>query len=110
MDERGQASIELLAGLPALLLAGLIALQLLAAGRATTQADLAVEAGAMAMAAGRDPNAAMREALPDWPAGRVATDVDGGRLRVTLEPPLLSALGGSRIAVAADGWVRPSGR
>ena len=51
--ERGQASIEVLAGIPALLLAGLIALQLLAAGYSLTLADGAAEAGAMAIAAGR---------------------------------------------------------
>ena len=35
-DERGQASIELVAAMPALLLAALLALQLLAAGYALT--------------------------------------------------------------------------
>ena len=39
MTERGQATVELVAALPALLLAGLVALQLLAAGYAMTLAD-----------------------------------------------------------------------
>ena len=51
MDERGQASVELLAGIPALLLAGLLALQLLAVGYSVTLADGAAEAGALALAA-----------------------------------------------------------
>ena len=109
MDERGQASVELLAGLPALILAGLIAVQLLAVGRATTQADLAVEAGAMAIAAGRDPEPAVAKALPGWPDGRVRTSVEGGRLRVALEPPSLPFLDG-RFAVESEGWVRPPAR
>ena len=52
--------------LPALLLAGLISLQLLAAGYALTLADGAAEAGALALAAGRSAAAAAREALPGW--------------------------------------------
>src|SRR5436190_12328648 len=59
--ECGQASVELLAGVPALLVAGLIALQLLAAGYSLTLADGAAEAGAMALAAGRPAG----ERLPD---------------------------------------------
>ena len=46
--ERAQASIEVLAGIPALALAGLAALQLLATGYSLTLADGAAEAGAMA--------------------------------------------------------------
>ena len=45
--------MELIAALPALLLAGFIALQLLAAGYALTLADGAAEAGALALASGR---------------------------------------------------------
>ena len=56
MGERGQASVELLAGVPALVLAGLLALQLLVAGYALTLADGAVEAGAIALAGGREPH------------------------------------------------------
>ena len=68
--ERGQASVELLAGVPALILAGLIALQLLAVGYATTLADGAVEAGAMALVAGREPEGRRSEsALPGWARG-----------------------------------------
>ena len=52
-EERGQASVELVAALPALLLAALVALQLLAAGYAMTLADGAAEAGALALAVGR---------------------------------------------------------
>src|SRR5215207_6102147 len=56
--ERGQASVELLAGLPALFLCALIGLQLLLAGYALSLADGAAEAGAAAEAAGLDGGAA----------------------------------------------------
>lgn len=108
MDERGQASLELLAGLPALLLAGAIALQLLAVGYATSLADGAVEAGSMALAAGEDPGPAVRAALPGWARERVATEVSGGRLVVRLDPPTLFGDLAGRLEVTASGWVRPA--
>src|SRR3954467_8102574 len=85
--EDGQATMELLAGIPALVLAGLVALQLLATGYSLTLADGAAEAGAMALAAGKPAEPAGREALPRWARGRIDVDVDGGRLTVRLEPP-----------------------
>ena len=65
VDQRGQATVELVAALPALLLAGYVAFQLLAAGYALTLADGAAEAGALALASGRpaaagDPRCAAR--------------------------------------------------
>ncbi len=94
----GQASVELLAGLPALLLAGLIGFQLLAAGWALTLADNAAEAGALARVAGADPQAAARDALPGWARDRVSVVTDGGRVEVRLRPP--SPLPGARRAPA----------
>jgi uncharacterized protein (UPF0333 family) len=106
-SEHGQASLELLAAIPALLLAGLIALQLLAAGYAVSLADGAAEAGAMAVAAGRPAEPAVRAALPGWAADRSEVAVDRGRLTVTLRPP--SPLKGvaSALAIGSSAWVRP---
>ena len=89
--ERGQATVELVAALPALLLAALIAFQLLLAGYALTLADGAAEAGALAL-----PRAARRcrRRAGGFPAGRaddVEVAVDGGRVTVRLRPPSLSA-------------------
>ena len=70
MAERGQATVELVAALPALLLAALVALQLLAAGYALTLADGAAEAGALALASGGSAAEAAREALPGLGGGR----------------------------------------
>jgi hypothetical protein len=85
--ESGQASIELIAGLPALLLAGLLALQLLAAGYALTLADGAAEAGALALASGRSAPSAARNALPGWARDDVDVTVRGERVTVRLRPP-----------------------
>ena len=104
--DRGQASVELLAGLPALLLAGLIGFQLLATGYALTLADGAAEAGARARVAGAAPESAARDALPGWARGRVSVASDGARVEVKLRPP--SPLPGlaERLEVASQAWVR----
>jgi hypothetical protein len=87
--EEGQATVELVAALPALLLAGYVAFQLLAAGYALTLADGAAEAGALALASGRPASKAARDALPGWAADEVEVSVRGGR--VTGSPRLLPA-------------------
>lgn len=87
MGERGQATVELIAALPALLLAALVALQLLAAGYAMTLADGAAEAGALALASGGSAAKAAREALPGWAEDDVSVDVAGGTVSVRLRPP-----------------------
>jgi hypothetical protein len=87
MAERGQATVELVAGLPALLLAGLVALQLLVAGYAMTLADGAAEAGALALASGGSAAEAAKGALPGWAADDVAVSVEGDRVSVRLRPP-----------------------
>jgi hypothetical protein len=87
MAERGQATVELVAALPALLLAGLVALQLLAAGYAMTLADGAAEAGALALASGGSAAEAARGALPGWAADDVAISVQGDEVSVRLRPP-----------------------
>jgi hypothetical protein len=104
---RGQASIELVAGLPALLLCAVIGFQLLATGYALTLADGAAEAGALARAAGEDAEDAAREALPGWAEERVEVNARGGSVEVELESP--SPLVGGLLSVSSQAWVRPGG-
>jgi hypothetical protein len=104
----GQASVELLAAIPALLLTGLIALQLLAVGYAATLADGAVEAGALAVAAGEPAQAAISSALPGWARGRVETRISGGEVAVRLRPPALIPSLGDALEVEDSAWVRPA--
>jgi hypothetical protein len=85
--ERGQATVELVAAIPALLLAALISLQLLAAGYALTLADGAAEAGALALAEGGSAAEAAREALPGWADDNVSISVEGREVSVRLRPP-----------------------
>jgi hypothetical protein len=83
----GQASVETIALVPALVLVGLGILQLLAVGYASVLAGNAAEAGALALAAGGDARAGVRDALPGWSEARARIVVDGGRVEVHLRPP-----------------------
>lgn len=108
MAERGQATVELVAALPALLLAALVALQLLAAGYALTLADGAAEAGALALASGGSAAEAARGALPGWAEDDVAVAVEGGEVSVRLRPPSpLEALS-ERLTVSSSAAARPA--
>jgi hypothetical protein len=106
MGERGQASVELVAAVPALLLAALLALQLLAAGYALTLADGAAEAGALALAAGRPAKSAVRRSLPGWAEDRVDISVRGGRVTVRLQPPSPFHAIADRLAVSSSAAAR----
>jgi hypothetical protein len=105
----GQASVELVAGLPALLLAGLVCFQLLAVGYCLTLADGAAEAGALALAAGRPPEPAARAALPGWARGRVGVEVRGGRVAVRLNPPAVVPPLAEALSVDSSAWARRPG-
>jgi hypothetical protein len=107
-DSRGQATVELVAALPALLLAALVALQLLAAGYAMTVADGAAEAGALALASGGSAADAARGALPGWAEDDVVVSVDGGSVAVRLRPPSPFAAVADRLAVTSVASARPT--
>lgn len=104
--EGGQASIELLAGVPALVVAGAIAFQLLAVGYASSLAGDAAEAGAMALAAGRAAGPAVRGALPGWARDRVELDRENGAVTVRLRPPSPFGAVADRLEVTSSAWVR----
>jgi hypothetical protein len=106
--EAGQSTVELVAGLPALLIAGLIALQLLAAGYALTLADGAAEAGALALASGDSARVAVRDALPGWAEGDVDLSVSGGSVTVRLRPPSLLPAIADRLTVSSSAFARPA--
>jgi hypothetical protein len=107
-EQRGQASVELVAALPVLLLAALVALQLLAAGYAMTLADGAAEAGALALASGGSAAAAARAALPGWAEDNVAISVRGGTVTVRLSPPSPLRSLADRLAVSSSASARPA--
>jgi hypothetical protein len=106
VDDRGQASVEMLAAVPGLVLAAVLCLQLLATGYALTLADGAAEAGAIALVSGLPPEPAVEAALPDWSADRVEVEVEGGRLTVRVRPPSPLAAVGRALEVSSSAWVR----
>lgn len=105
---RGQASIELLAGLPLLLAAALVAGQLLLVDYALTLADGSAEAGAIAAATGGDPAEAARDALPGWARDGAEIHFHDGRVRVDLEPPAPVAAVADLLRVRSEAWARPA--
>jgi hypothetical protein len=74
--EEGTASIELIAVLPFLALAVLVAAQLALAGQALWSAGVAARAGARAALVGGDAAQAARRALP--PSMRAGAEVESG--------------------------------
>jgi hypothetical protein len=108
MSERGQASVELVAAVPALLLLALALLQLLAVGYAAVLAGDAAEAGALAVARGGDVRAAARNAVPGWSRARMTVSVSGGSVRVRMRPPSPLAALGDRLEVHATAAVAES--
>lgn len=97
--ERGQASVEVLGAIPAMLTLGLVVLQLLAVGYASVLAGAAAEAGALALAGGRDPETGVRESLPGWSRARTRVSASGGTVRVRLRPPSPLAVISQRLEV-----------
>lgn len=109
MSERGQAAVELLAGVPALLLAALIAFQLLVTGYALHLAGGAAEAGALAVAAGQPAEPASRAGLPGWARERVSVQVAGGEVEVSVQPPSPLPAISRALEVSASAWAAPAG-
>ena len=102
---RGQASVELLAVLPVLLVLGLALGQLLAVGYAAMLAGNAAEAGALALAARADAPGSARHALPGWSRARATVSVEGGRVTVRLRPPALLDALAKRLEVSSTASV-----
>jgi hypothetical protein len=97
--------VELLGVLPVLIAVALAVFQLLAVGYASVLAGNAAEAGAIALAAGGDPRAGVREALPGWSRARADVRVSGGEVGVRLRPPALLQALGERLEVSAKAAV-----
>ncbi len=90
--EEGTASVELVAAVPFLLLALLVAAQIALAGQALWSAGVAARAGARAALVGEDASAAARAALPSsMKRGAKVEEGDGVSVRVEV-PRLLPAL------------------
>jgi Flp pilus assembly protein TadG len=103
--EEGTASVELVAVVPFLLLAVLVAVQIALAGQALWSASVAARAGARAALVGDDATAAARRALP--PSLRVdSTVADAGDVSVRVPVPRLFP-GLPRVMVGARAELEP---
>lgn len=91
--ERGQASVEMVGVLPAVILAAAVAWQLALAGHAAWACANAARVAARAQLVGEDARAAARSALPrHLERGlrvRAPQGGDAGAVRVTVRVPLL---------------------
>ncbi len=103
--ERGTASVELIAVVPFLLLAVLVAAQIALAGQALWSASVAARAGARARLVGGDAEAAAKRALPASMRGGARVDADDGVEVAVPVPRLLPAL--PRVRVSAESSLEP---
>lgn len=103
--EGGTASVELVAVVPFLLLAVLVAVQVALAGQALWSASVAARAGARAALVGGDGTAAARRALP--PSLRGGAEVDGSE-EVSVRVPVPRLLPGlPQVMVGARAGLEP---
>lgn len=105
--QRGQATLEVVAAVPILLVAALVALQLLAVAHTLHLADGAAEAAALALSAGRSPGDAARAALPDWARDDVRVRASGGRVSVAVAPPAPLVPVRRALTVESSAWAQP---
>jgi hypothetical protein len=110
-SQRGQASVDAVASLPLLLLAGLVAWQLALAGDTVWMCAQAARVAARAVAVGRDPTVAARSALPRSLERGLSVDRRGhGAVRVRLRVPLLVRRIRTPVRVAATAALAPPAR
>jgi hypothetical protein len=102
---RGQASVELLGAIPAVMVMALVLFQVGAVGYASVLAGSAAEAGALAMAAGADAAAGARESLPGWSRAGAAVTTGHGRVQVRLRPPAATDALSRALEVTAEAAV-----
>ena len=101
-DERGQASVELVAAVPVLLLVTLVVAQVAVAGYALWSAAAAARAGARAGYVGGDAQAAARRSLPSaLRAGASIDDSSGLSVRVDA-PALIPGIPSVPVTAKAD--------
>jgi hypothetical protein len=107
--ERGQASVEVIAIVPMLVLVAGASFEALAAGAGHELAGHAAEAGAIALTEGGDPRAAARAAVPGWSRAGLRVRVRGSRVEVRLRPPAPARRLGDLLAsdATADAGARP---
>jgi hypothetical protein len=100
-SESGQASVEMVGTLPAILLVAALVWQLAVAGHAAWLCAGAARAAARAEVVGRDGERAARRALPASLERGLRVDSSDGAARVRLRVPLLLTRWQSPLSVSA---------
>jgi hypothetical protein len=106
----GQAAVELIAGLPALMLIAAVVMQLLAVGYTAVLAGDAAEAGALAIARGGAADVAARSAIPGWARHGMEVRRGVGAVHVQVRPPRLVPWVGGLLQIHASAAVAAPGR
>jgi hypothetical protein len=109
VGEHGQASVELVAALPALLVLALVVFQLLAIGYSAVLAGNAAVAGALALAAGADARQAARRAVPGWSRAGLTVRAGHADVEVSLRPPSPLTVIGRKLTLHAHAAVGNAG-
>jgi hypothetical protein len=108
--DAGQASVELVALLPIVLIVGVAILTLLAARAASGQASAAAQAGAMALIQDADAREAARDALPPDVRRRATIRLDGRSVTVTVRPQTSVGFLGDALSATASATAGPEPR
>lgn len=90
--EGGTAAVEFIGALPWMILAALVAWQLLLVGAATSAAENAARNGSRAASMGGQAHAAAVDSLPGWLQDGSTVNVGGTRVRVALEVPIVAPI------------------
>ena len=102
-SQSGQASVEMVAALPLVVLVAALAWQLALAGYSTWACANAARVAARAAAVGGDEEAAARSALPGaLERGLRVESRSGGGVRVELRIPLILGRWGSPVSVSSS--------
>jgi hypothetical protein len=108
--ESGQASVEIVAMVPLVLLAAAIAWQLVLTGHTLWLCANAARVAARAELVGESPTRAARSALPrSLERGLSVTRLDRGRVRVRLHVPIVLRVWHSPLRVAATASLGDAG-
>jgi TadE-like protein len=105
--EDGQATVELLGVVPALLALGLVVWQLTLVGHAAWMAAHAARAAARADLVGEDARAAARSALPQALEPGLRVHAEDGATRVEVPVPIMRPEWGGPVRIAARAALEP---
>lgn len=110
LRERGQASVELLGTVPAVLLVAALVWELALAGHTAWLCANAARAGARAQAVGASPGAAARSALPrSLERGMKVEKRPGGAVRVRVRVPIVLRTWQGPLSVSATSRLGDAG-